>query len=66
MAVMSIPGNSQLMLPFCVNVFYFFSLEQPDINTLDIAIESAPSAVGDKIFWGIRLPNFLYYSFFID
>ena len=57
MNVASSLENSQLMLPFCVNVFYFFSLEQPAINTVDVAIKSTPNTVGNQIFWGIHLPN---------
>lgn len=60
MTVASSLENSQQMLPFCVNVFYFFSLEQPDINTIDVAIKSTPDTVSNQIFWGIHLPNLFF------
>jgi len=61
MTIPSILGNSgQATISY--KCAYFSSLEQPDKNTLDIAIKSIPNTVGDKIFWGIHLSNLFWYS----
>ena len=30
--------------------------------TLDTVIKSIPNTAGDKVFWGIHLPNLFWYS----
>lgn len=61
MTVASILGSSVQATISC-KCAYFSSLEQPDKNTLDIAIKSIPNTVGDKIFLGIHLSNLFWYS----
>ena len=58
--VASILENSQFkQLSYqCVS---FFNLEQVDM-TFSIAIKNIPNTAGDKVFWGIHLPNFLWSS----
>lgn len=51
------------MLPFlCKCYIFFFNLVQPDINTLGIAIKSAPNAEGNEIFVKIQLSNLFLHS----
>lgn len=45
-----------------LTLYIFFNLEQPDINTLRIAVKSTPNAVGSKIFVKIQLSNLFLYS----
>lgn len=58
--VASILENSQVK-QLSYQCAAFFSLEQVDM-TFSVAITNIPNTAGDKVFWGIHLPDLLWSS----